>query len=404
MQQVGSQTDITMYLALENKGVFRSTDAGEQWARLDDGLMGRAISKMAAVGNTVFAGTDGGLYRLDEGVWKRLLANVSGSIYSLAVSEGSLYVGTGPDFRTLPHIRSKQRKIAQAVYDDNLSLNKIFRSSDLGMSWTEITPMGESHPVALTGVSLLVTGKTILAQTDTLFRSRDGGQTWVDLGFETDSLLQNTFLSVAVSENTFYKTGISGIYRTTNGGESWHLFMDGMVGTGILDLVAVNNRFYGHIDGDILQSMNAGESWEAVEIDVSKVNSKSFKEGDSRFNFSGHSRLIIANNTLYVISSEQDDVFVFRLSADGNALVLIQAFPAFEVDVPANSVMSERAEKGDDIGDTLWRRSDEIIGGLLSVVRYFTRNISGNCSNGNSAIPIGKTQDWWIPMNITKAI
>lgn len=365
MQKVDPQTGVTMYLALENKGVFRSTDAGDQWTRLNDGLTGKWVSMIAAVGNTVFAGTDGGLYRLDEGVWKRLLANVSGSIYSLAVSEGSLYVGTGPDFRTLPHIRSKQRKIAQAVYNDNLSLNKVFHSADLGTSWTEITPTDGSHPVALTGVSLLVTGKTILARTDTLFRSRDGGQTWVDLGFDTDLLLQNTFLSVAVNENTFYKAGISGIYRTTDGGESWHLFMDGMVGTGILDLVTVNNRLYVHIDGDILQSMNAGESWEAVEIDVSKVNSKLFKEGDSRINFSSHSRLISANNTLYVISSEQDDVFVFRLSADGNALVLIQAFPAFEVDVPASSVMSERAEKGDDIGDTLWRRSDEIIGAFV---------------------------------------
>lgn len=192
MQKVDPQTGVTMYLALENKGVFRSTDAGDQWTRLNDGLTGKWVSMIAAVGNTVFAGTDGGLYRLDEGVWKRLLANVSGSIYSLAVSEGSLYVGTGPDFRTLPHIRSKQRKIAQAVYNDNLSLNKVFHSADLGTSWTEITPTDGSHPVALTGVSLLVTGKTILARTDTLFRSRDGGQTWVDLGFDTDLLLQTT--------------------------------------------------------------------------------------------------------------------------------------------------------------------------------------------------------------------
>lgn len=367
MQKVDSQTSVTMYLAFENKGVFRSTDAGEQWMHLKNGLMGRKISKMAAVGNTVFANTDKGLYRLDEGVWKRLLADVSGSIYSLAVSEGSLYVGTGPDFRALPHIRSKHRKIAQAVYDDNLSLSRVFHSADLGISWTEITPIGVSHPIITPfGMSLSVVGKTILAQTDTLFLSRNGGQTWVDLGFETDLLLQNTFPFVAVSENTFYKAGSSGVYRTTDGGESWHLFMDGMVGTGILDLVAINNRLYVHTDEDIIQSMNGGESWEVVEIDVSKVNSKSFKKGDSRFNFSSHSRLISANNTLYVISSEQDDVFVFRLSADDNALVLIQAFPAFEVDVRfTNSMMSERSEKGDALGDTLWRRSDEIIGAFV---------------------------------------
>ena len=365
------QAGRTMYLALENKGVFCSTDAGKQWTLLDEGLTGKWVSIIAAVGNTVFANTESGLHRLDEGVWKRLFVDVPGSIYSLAVSEGSLYIGTGPDFRTLPRIRSKQQKITQAVYDDNLSLNKVFRSADLGTSWTEITPRGGAHPVAPTGVSLLVTGKTILAQTDTLFRSRDGGKTWVDLGFEIDSVLQNTFLSVAVSENTFYKAGIFGVYRTTDGGESWHPFMDGMVGTGILDLVAVNNRLYVHTDGDIVESMNRGESWKTVGIDVGKVKPKPFKEAHSRFNFSNHSRLTIANNILYLISPEQDDVNIFRLSTDSNAFAPIQGVPAFEVDIPfTNSEAAKQVQssKVPETGDDLYishRRGYEIIGAFV---------------------------------------
>ena len=90
-----------MYLALRDEGVFRSTDAGKEWTHLEDGLRGKTISKVAAVQDTVFAGTDSGLYRFDAGVWKRLLVDVSDSVYSLAVSESDLYVGTGTDFRTL---------------------------------------------------------------------------------------------------------------------------------------------------------------------------------------------------------------------------------------------------------------------------------------------------------------
>ena len=371
------QADRTMYLALENKGVFRSTNAGKQWGLLNDGLMGRTISRIAAIGDTVFAGTDNGLYRLDAGVWKRLFADVSGSIYSLVVSEDSLYVGTGPDFRILPQMRSKPTKIPQVLSDHNSGLSRAFYSADLGMSWTEITPTDGSRPIrAITGISLSVAGKTILAQSDTLFRSRDGGQTWIDLGFEMDSLLQNTFSSVAVNKNTFYKVGSSGIYRTTDGGESWHLFMDGIVGTGVLDLVLVDSRFYARTNGDIVQSMDNGESWEAVGIDVSKVKLKPIKEGYSRFKFSGHSRLTIADNTLYVISPEQNDVSVFRLSVDGNALVRIQEIPAFEVDVPfTNGVMSEASEKGSDFGDTLSRGGHEIIGAFaVSGRTFYTEN------------------------------
>jgi len=172
-----------------------------------------------------------------------------------------------------------------------------------------------------------------------------------------------------VSENTFYKTGILGIHRTTDGGESWHLFMDGMVGTGVLDLVQVNNRFYAHTNRDIIRSTDGGESWSPVRVNTNGVNPKLLNGKDSHPNFSGHSRLAIADNTLYVITPEREDLHVLRLSDDGKALIPIHGVPAFEVDVPSKNNrsagqrhLSERLEKGDDWGDPLWSGEDEIIG------------------------------------------
>ena len=362
----------TMYLALRDKGIFRSTDGGAQWTAFNDGLMDKRISTVAAVRDTLFVGTDKGLYRLNAGTWKRLLEDVSGSVYSLATAEENLYVGTGPDFLALEQMGSKPTEVMQTMYDDNSSLSRVFQSSDLGTSWTEITPTDGSRPIiARSGISLLATGKTLLAQTTTRFRSRDGGQTWTDLGFDTDSFLLNALPSAVGNENTFYKAGTSGIHRTTDGGESWHLFMDGMVGTGILDLVAVNNRLYARTKGGIVRSTDSGESWRAIQSDANAVAGGA---GHPRLNFSSYSRLTIAGNTLYAISPETEALRVFRLSAGGNqGFTPVEGIPTFAVDVSPIGVstdsgeaqpihVSERHEKADTPLDTLRRKEHERIG------------------------------------------
>lgn len=361
----------TMYIALQNKGVFRATDAGEQWTLLNDGLVSKTISTLATIGDTVFAGTDSGLYRLDDsGAWERVLVDGPGSIYALAVSEDNLYVGTGPDFPTSPQIESEPTEVAQRMDDHNLSLHKVFHSADLGTSWTDITPTNGAHPISAPfGISLSVAGKTVLAQGFTRFHSRDGGQTWTALGFDMNPSILSAFPSVAVNENTFYKTGPTGIYRTTDAGESWQLFMDGIVGTGILDLVSVNNILYAYAGGDIVQSTDGGESWKSVPVDANKLSHQPVKDGQFHLNFSAVSRLAIAGNILYVISPEESNSRVFRMSADGNMLIPIQGVPAFEVDVPstnnkeAKQVHLSKSHEGDDNSvEALVRREHERIG------------------------------------------
>ena len=365
----------TMYLALD-KGVFRSTDVGAEWTLFNDGLMGRTISAVAVVGDTVFAGTDKGLYRLDSGRWEQLLAEVSGSVYSLVVAEGSLYVGTGPDFLALGQIESEPKEVMQMMYDDNSSSNRAFHSRDLGASWTEITPIGGSRPViAPSGMDLLVAGKTILVQTFTRFQSKDGGQTWTDFGFDRDSIMRSSFPSVAMNENTFYKAGPFGVHRTTDAGESWHLFMDGIVGTGILNLIVLHNRLYAHTSDALVQSTDGGESWKTVRIDVSDVALSPMEKRQPHINIFSHSRLTVARNTLYVISSEKDNLRVFRLSADGNRIVPVQEVPIFEVDAPSIKVSTHSEEKGhgdeDNLVGTLRHREHMKVGAFAVSGKMF---------------------------------
>lgn len=373
-QGISSNKRRTMYFALHDEGMFRSTDVGAQWTLFDNGLIGRKISAVATVGNTVFVGTDKGLYRLESGTWKRLLEDVSGSIYSLAVAEDSLYVSTGPDFLRLERIESEPTEIMQMMYDNNSSLGRAFHSRGLGASWTEITPTGGSYSiVGQSSLNLLVVGETIFAETTTRFRSRDGGQTWVDLGFDWDAFVLSGLASVAGNENTFYKAGKSGVYRTTDGGESWHLFMDGMIGTGILDLVRLNNKLYAHTGDALVESTDGGESWKTVRIDLRNGRRSAIEARQSYSDVFSHSWLTVADNRLYVILPERDNLGMFHLFANGNRLVPIKGAPTFEVDAPSIKVSTHGEGTGqahsshghgsdDNSLKTLRRREHEKIG------------------------------------------
>ena len=324
-----TQTDITLYFALRDEGIFRSTDGGTRWESLKNGLTVERISAVATIGKTVFAGTNRGLYRFDSGFWRKLPVDMSNAVYSLTVLGDSLYVATGLDLfgLTLTEGRSVMRT-------DDSSLGKIFRSRDLGASWTEITPIDESRSLALlpSGIKILAAGETLLALGSTEFRSTDGGETWTNLGLDSKSFMLSNFPSVAVNERTFYKTGVFGIHRTTDGGRSWHLFMDGVPGTRIEDLVVFNNRLYAHTGYEVFQSANGGVSWKSVPIDKDVIL-RSEKQNPSRVDPSFDSKLLITANTLYFLSPTKSSLGISSLSTDGNRLIPVQDVADFDNEV-----------------------------------------------------------------------
>ena len=317
VQAQGSQAPITMYLALLDKGIFRSTDAGKQWIPINDGLTDKRIYTMAAVGNMVFAGTNRGLYRLNSSVWEQLPMRTAKAIYALEVFEKNLYVSAGPDLFTTTNT------VEEIASDDNASLNSIYHSTDFGASWTDITPKDKSALVRTpTGIKFLAVDETFLTQNVggigvTNPSYIDGEQTWTNFESDLSSFTLNKQPLVAVDEQTFYRAGIFGVHRTTDAGNSWHSFTNGMAGTTTLDLLLFNDRLYAHTSEGIFQSTDGGVSWESVYEPLYS-------------GFSAFSKLKIVDNVLYVIMDEGANLRVLRLSADGNMLIPVENIPDFD--------------------------------------------------------------------------
>ena len=309
------QAKVTLYLALQEKGIFRSTNAGKHWAPLNDGLAGKRVYTVAAIGNTLFAGTNRGLYRLGSNNWQQLLTETSDAVYALTIDENNLYVGIARDIvPPLKPLRDFVRK-------------RIFHSADFGASWTEITPTDESQVINLnSAIQVLAAGKTLFVLGVAEFRSIDGGQTWTPLRSIINSYMAPRFPAIAIDERTFYKADAFGISRTTDAGESWHPFVNGMTGPELYDLVALNHRLYMHIGGDLVQSTDGGETWESAHFNTHEHTPQLDTD------FYANIKLTIAHNALYAISIHEGKPSIFRSSAAGDKLIPIHGIPAFEAE------------------------------------------------------------------------
>ena len=357
-------TDEGLYLALDNQ-VFRSEDAGQQWTPLIDKNAAGIVLAIAAIENTVFVGTNQGLYRVHSGAWEKLTIETSRAIHSLTVSENNLYVGTGLDFAELEtadgRVAYAGQLAGQLMGGEGSGVWKIFHSTDLGDSWTEITPTNLTPIEKVSpSVKILATGETLLAMgLMTTFRSVDGGKTWVSSGFNEDTfdvksmmdsmMPTSLFPAIAMDENTLLKSGFFGVTRSTDGGKSWHPFMKGIVGTNISNLVAFKNALYANTIMSIAKSTDGGQSWEALRLDSGESTPKSVEKVSDLF---VASQLTISDDIFYGIALRtEEELIIFRLSTDGSVLIPIQGVPSFSSGSSIEKI--EAASKKDSVDNTL---------------------------------------------------
>ena len=347
-----AQAHRTMYLALRDEGIFRSTDGGIHWASFNDGLASKEISTVAAVEKTVFAGTGRGLYRLDSSTWEKLPVETSRAIYALAVFENNLYIGTGPELLGFTPIGTERKVPKIEAY-----AVKIFHSADFGASWTEITPNYKSDDRVVPAGMMILAGRDILLASTAKhrYRSTDNGQTWTEMAGDTDMLMVNRLPAVVVNENTFYKAGPFGVFRTTDGGESGHLLTDGMVGTRLQDLVAFNNRLYAHTGFALYQSTDEGGSWKNLsiaEIPFMKVTKTASSKPDKAHVYTSfYSKLAVDNNNLYFVSPKDDNLRIFRLSTDSDICSPVQSIPTSDEALLHKLETSSEAAKGTHLSE-----------------------------------------------------
>lgn len=209
-----------VYAGTVGQGVWRSEDGGETFKRSCAGMFMeaevRALVRHPRDAQVLYAGTDAGLYRTDDGGehWQQIptpfgAANgwPSGTlVWSVLVhpqEPDTLFVGTCP--------------------------SAVYRSRDAGVSWEklDVPLMAECGPIVYSRVTTLIADPddthTIWAgiEIDGVRRSRDGGDTWETLDTGLSSRDVHALAIVPGAPRRLLAATNNDLNVSTDEGQSW---------------------------------------------------------------------------------------------------------------------------------------------------------------------------------------
>ena len=335
-------TEDAFYLSLDT-GIFRSDDAGNSWVNLNNGLDDDliehdGISALRVNRDILFAGTSLGVYRLNAGTWEHLQLPVDNTvrICSLAVSEDRIYVAVEVNILVGDGTPLEN-------YFNLCDISKdswwVFRSTDGGDSWTDITPMDARNLMkTLPIIKLLASGKTLLligGEEGVAARSIDCGNTWKSVessGITPMKLSVNC--AAALDENTFYTGGITGIHRSTDSGKTWHRFntkfechVDNLVSFKTSPDSKMSNALYAIVAGSLVKSTDAGSSWTTVDFKLPRYT-ETVPKYNAKVKGTEYTPRIVqiseADGVLYAkVIQGNCEAGYYRLVPDKNCLVAI---------------------------------------------------------------------------------
>ena len=267
----------TNIIAETPKGVYLSSDGGNNWNNISNGLPTDAIlSTITGNENYLFVGTfNKGIFvstntgsnwtSADSG-----LPSINTSILALAGSGSNIYAGT--------------------QYG-------VYISTDNGIEWSAANNGMPAGPIDI--ISLAIDGEKVCAGSDQgygVYFSTDKGSSWTgaNSGLPTLTGYPSSYISfnaIAMSSsNIFVGTSGSGIYLSTNNGTSWTAANSGFPEVNfnqqlyVYSLAVISGNIVAGTSDGIYISTNNGSTWDAKNEGLSNINVYSIaSSGDKIF-------------------------------------------------------------------------------------------------------------------------
>ncbi len=320
-------TKHAIYLIFSDNTVFRSDDNGKTWNDAINEFPG-PLTTVIETQDTMFAGTKSGLYRWNTDSWEHLKFPVTRAI------EGHTDIG-------VTSITALKNRLYVVGISNPLWGKErnwwVFRSTDIGKSWEDITP---TNAWALVGyppdLKLIAAGETLLLMERGMVRSEDGGNTWLPLQSPDTTPIMDEFSPAAVIDESIIYVGSpdDGLSRSTDTGKSWETINFTPENSLPIDSLIVNRKdnkgqnipstLYGLIAGEIAKTTDKGKSWKTVQIGVPITSIGRAPPSFRQINK--------CDNILYAkgrgVIDKSLQISIYHISEDGN-IMPIEDIPSF---------------------------------------------------------------------------
>ena len=253
-------------------GLLRSSDKGITWSKVSNfDYYARGI---VTLNNYLYAvcGDDGVYRSLDYGLtWMKCMNGID-SILSKNWTFDQLEI----------------MKTADMNYIFLKEYNEFFRSTDNGDSWQKITDKLTSSPTYLSAMTTTIDNKIYVACDSAFFCSSDFGDSWTKIndGLQSFSSLDVYALKSDKNGNVYAAGYFIGIIRLKHNETTWELIHNGLVPYSAHEICFDNstNEIFAATNGGIYKSTNDGNNWlfynEGVNLPMQVRSIAISKNGD----------------------------------------------------------------------------------------------------------------------------